>query len=375
MTLRLISGLALCTGYLLAQSSDLVNSLEQALNNSYSAGVEKLDDKLLHTQVSESDLLAAGGLLGQHDRLREAARIFERCTELYPSSFEAHYDLSLARIGLADYDAALLSLKGLQPVDNEQKAAIAYLRGKVYLETNHLLEAQATLAEANALRPDEENYALDLGLAYIRSSAYEPAAQLLKRALQAHLNSAELQLELALADALAGSSVDAISLCRDLEKRGVGASLPRVITAFSFCSKGDFEACEQDASDGLASPNPHPYLYYLRARARWNSGHPDVSAILNDLSKAIRQMPSCSVCLLLRSRVYEASHEDSLALADGKRTVTIEPRSASAWYLLSRLERKAGKTQEAADALAHFRAIADDEATQEAQSLRAQFLK
>jgi len=372
--LRLAGATVFCAGLMLAQTSQPITLLEQALDANKSAEVAKLEGDLLATQASESDLLAAGGLLGQHDRLRDAARLFERCAQLYPASFEARYDLALARIGLADYEGATAALQGLSPADKEQKASVAYLAGKIFLDTNRLTEAQAKLSEANTLAPNNENYALDLGLVYIHSSAYELAVRELEQALRSHRESTELRLELALADVLAGLNTNAISLCRELVKEDPAASLPRVIAAFSYCARGELEACEQEATTGLSGAHPHPYLYYLRARARWDNGQSNPGASLSDLSKAIEQMPNCGVCLLLRSRVYEADHEDSLALADGRRAVVVNPDSASAWYRLSALERKSGNSTEAANALEHYRTIHDDKATQELESFRSQFL-
>lgn len=361
-------------GYLRAQESHdaLVQQLNRALESNDGAEVQALGQKLLSGDVSAGTLLAAGIVMAQHDRLDDAAALFERCSERDPESFEAKYNLVLARIGLKQFPAALGVLNSIPTRNTDQKAAVDYLTGKVFLETNHLAEAQKLLAGAYAHSPREENYALDLGLLYIRSGSYVPAIDVLEPALRLHPASEELAVELALADVLANRYSDGISLCRRLQHDGSESALPTLIIAFSECSQKDYQACESESSAGLASAHPHPYLYYLRARALWESGSADRNRALNDASKAIEQMPQCSACLLLRSRIFEAVHEEGSAIADLKKVVGLDPQAGSAWYRLSVLYRKAGLEKQASDALQHYRVLHDDETSQQIESFRRQ---
>ncbi len=368
--------LLLLGSYVEAQdtSDPLVAQLDAALRSNDEAQLHTLEQKLLATTASTSTLLQAGILLAQNDKLTDAATIFERCSQQDPSSFEAKYNLALTRIGLQEYPTALEALNSTKPADADQKAAVEYLTGKVFLATNHLREAQKLLADAYVRRPGEENYALDLALLYIRSAAYVPAIDVLRASLTAHPRSRELSLELALADVLADRYADAIALSRKLQQQDPASSIPTVIVAFSYCSEKNYQACADESSAGLRTPQPHPYLYYLRARALWDSGAIDHSKILEDLSTAIRQMPKCSVCLLLRSRIYEAAHDASSAIADLKRVVDLDAETGSAWYRLSILYRKAGLLAQASDALEHYRSIHNDETKQEIESFRTHFM-
>ena len=274
-----------------------ITQLKDALAVNKEAEIRAVEQRLISAQATRSTLLAAGVLFAQHDRLTDAATIFEKCAHEYPSSFEAKYNLALTRIGLAKYPAAFEVLNSISPVTADQKAAVQYLTGKAFLATNHLQEAQRYLASAYAQRPGEENYALDLALLYIRSAAYVPAIEVLRPAFAAHPESEELAIELALADALAGRYSDGISICRRLEQQDPALPLPGLIAAFSYCTAKNYKACEAEASAGLESPHPHPYLYYLRARAVWDSGAADHTRALADVSKAIEQIPECTACL------------------------------------------------------------------------------
>lgn len=372
----------ICLGIVAQHTADpVVTQLRRALAANDSQQVHVLEQQLLSAQTAMSALLAAGVLLAQNDRLSDASAVFERCSQQYPSSFEAKYNLALARIGLAEYQSALETLNSVSAKTVDEKAAVEYLTGKVFLATNRSREAQRLLASAYSHRPDQENYALDLALSYIRSAAYVPAIEVLGPSLSVHPESEELMLELALADVLAGRYTDGIDACKRLEQRHPGSSAPRLIAAFSYCSEKDYKACADESSAGLASPQPHPYLYYLRARAAWdahasdnthsNARATDNFQTMDDISKAIEKMPDCGVCLQLRSRIFEAAHDDRAAIADLKKALAADARSAQSWYRLSILYRREGMTAQASDALQHYRSIHENE--QEVESFRKQF--
>lgn len=355
-------------------ASAVISRLNTALTSKNTTEVRALEQKLLSMPASMSTLLEAGVALAQHDQMPDAEAIFEHCSQQYPASFEAKYNLALARIALAEYPPALEALNAISPLTADEKAAVEYLTGKILLATNHLREARKSLAAAYTRHPEEENYALDLALVYIRSSAYLQATEVLQSSLAAHPGSLDLALEMAVTDVLAGRYADGTTICRKLQEQDPALAITRLIAAFSYCARKEYQACENESSAGLASPRPYPYLYYLRARAGWDSGSTDRVHMLDDVSKALQQMPKCSVCFVLRSRLFEASHNDASAIADLRQAVAADPQADSAWYRLFLLYRKAQRPAEAADALKHCRSIHDDGLNQEIESFREQFL-
>ena len=197
----------------------VIAELKTALATNNAAEARALEQKLLVGPASFTALLAAGFLLAQQEKMPEAAALFERCSEQFPGSFEAKYNLALARIALTQYPSALDTLNSIAPVSADEKAAVQYLTGKIFLNTNHLKEAQEKLASAYAQRPKDENYALDLALLYIQSAAYVEAIRVLEPALAVHPASEELALELALSHVLAGDYAEGVALCRKFQER------------------------------------------------------------------------------------------------------------------------------------------------------------
>lgn len=352
-----------------------VGAIDEALSSGNVQRVHELEQQLLTANKSLDTLLAAGVLLGEHELLADASAVFERAIEQYPASFEARYNFALARIGLSDYRKALDTLRKMSPRSGQETAAVEYLKGKIYSNTNRLQEARQNLEGAYRSNPEEENYALDLGLIDIRLEAYIPAIEVLKPALARHPHSQELSLELALSEALAGRRADATALCRKLLDEHPEQTLARLIAAFSECMDNDYLSCERESSAGLASPDPHAYFHYLHAKALWESGSTNTGKVLADLNQAMAKMPGCNVCLLLRSRVLESRNDNAAAITDLKTALHQDPQMAPAWYRLSVLYRKTGQNTEASAALRRYRDLRDDQTANEIENFRNQFVR
>ncbi|MFN7998077.1 MAG: tetratricopeptide repeat protein [Bryobacteraceae bacterium] len=354
------------------RDADVLRDLARALDGGHAEQGRAIAERLAGEQpMGFERLLEAGALLGQHEMYAEAAKIFEKCVRENPRSFEGAYNLALARLALADYAGALNALEKADAHSADQAAAREYMKGKVYAATDRNKEAALSMETAFRAKP-EENYALDLGLLYLRTDAYPSAVEVLERATRAHPDSGLLAVELGLAYALAGRHADAIRVCREPATAGGDASLTRLIEAFSACSTGEYRACESAASAGLALPHPRPYLYYLRASARLRSDSHDYEDLLRDLDAAVSSVPGCGPCRLARSNVYEKQGKVSDAIADLQRAVAADPGFAQAWYKLASLERRAGHTDEASRALARYRELHDTGAEREREIFRHQ---
>ena len=370
---RFALAFALCL-YARQAGDPVVSELNRALASNDPQKVHAIEERLQSGSGSLQTLLAAGILLAQRDMLPEASALFERCSRQYPTSFEAKYNLALAQIGLHNFSRALAVARTISITSAAAAAGVEYLEGKIYSATDRLGDAKQKLEAAYRANPNEENYALELALADIRAGAYVPAIEVLQSSLALHTDTQDLKLELALADVLAGRHAAAIALCQELTKADPDLQMARLIGAFAQCTDGDYPDCEKESAIALAANTPPPYFYYLRAEAVWNVRPSDTQAILGDLNQAVTQMPSCSVCLLLRSRVLESKNENAAAITDLQNVLRFDPASAAAWYRLSLLYRRSGDDAEASTAMVRYRALRDNRETQEVDSFRHQFL-
>ena len=157
--------------------------------------------------VTADNLFRIGANLAQHELYSEAADVFGRCVKDHPELFEGYYNLALAELALRKYPAALATLQKPPRTSRPKEVARTYLRGKIELALGQDAQAEQDLSAAFAAAPQEGNYALDLGLAYIRARKYQPAAEVFQKGGSFQKDSPFLLLGLSLAQYLGGQKL------------------------------------------------------------------------------------------------------------------------------------------------------------------------
>ncbi len=322
-------------------------------------------DALLHTGVN----------LAQHEMFAEAAAVFARCVKDHPVVFEGYYNLALAELALRQYPEALATIRKAPKATPDQEVARQYLQGKIELTLSQNAQAEQDLAAAFTAAPQEENYALDLGLAYIRDWKYHSAKAVFEKAAQFQKDPPFILLGLALAEYLGGQNAEAIETCHHVLSSHPDFSAVRVLLAFALNMQGNSEEAAQIAAQGLRDPAPLPYLYYIHAVALLKQQSTDYGIILKDLGLAERSIPNCGLCYLAQSKAYQKMGEAGAATADLETAVRLDPELAEAWYRLASLYREQGRQSEAQEAQRRFAALKERKANREAETLRDVFVK
>ena len=320
-------------------------------------------------------LLRTGASLADHELYPEAARVFERCVEDFPQLFEGYYNLALAELALREFSEALATLAKAPHTAPASELARTYLRGKIESALGKNVEAERDLSTAFAAAPEEENYGLDLGLFYLRVQNYQRALAVFQKATSLLKNSPFLQLGLALAQFLGGQPAEAIETCRALLAGQPDFSPARVMMAFALYMQGKIEEAEQIAARGLSDPSPSAYLFYLHAACLIKLQSRDYDLMLNDLNKAARAIPGCSLCYLAMSKVHQRKGEWRTATTDLEKAIGLDPGLAEAWYRLAGLYEQAGQAEAARQARRRFEELKGNKANQETEMLRDVFLK
>jgi tetratricopeptide (TPR) repeat protein len=266
-------------------------------------------------------------------------------------------------------------LERVSEVSKTQGLARLYLRGKILAALGQTGEAEQNLSSAFTGAPQQENYALDLGLFYLRQRAYPKAASAFDRGRSFHPRSSYLLLGLSLAQFLGGRSSEAVETCRRLLALDGSFSAGQLLLGFALYQKGDFEEAEKVAAAGLTAPQPHPYLYYLHAAALLKLQSQDYDRISQDLSVANRAMPDCTLCFLAQSKVHQARGDLHSAIADLEKAVKLDPKFEEAWYHLSTVYARTGRREEAGRAAAEFSRLKSEKANRDTEILRDLFLR
>lgn len=359
-----------------APATLLGNQIEGALAKGDLYAARKLVPELLaKPQLPADTLLRAGVSLAEHDLYPEAANVFGRCVKDFPQLFEGYYNLALAELALRKYSEALATLAKAPNSSESGELARSYLRGKIETVLGKNAEAERDLAAAFAAAPREENYALDLGLFYLRVDNYQQALAVFQKANSFRKNSPFLQLGLGLAQFLGGESAESIETCRALLAVQPNFSPARVMMAFALYMQGKMEEAERTAAQGLRDPNPFAYLFYLHAVSLIKLQSQDYDLMLNDLTVAARAIPQCSLCYLAMSKVHQRKGDLGIATADLEKAVGLDPSFAEAWYRLAALYEQTGQPEAARQARHRFEMLKENKADRETEMLRGVFLK
>ncbi|MCU1276287.1 MAG: hypothetical protein JWO48_3718, partial [Bryobacterales bacterium] len=149
----------------------------------------------------------------------------------------------------------------------------------------------------------------------------------------------------------------------------------RLLLFEAYLMKGENENCVKETSAAVSRPGAPPYLFYLHAASLLKLNSKDYTTMLRDLDTATRSIPACAFCYFEQSKVHQEMGQDAAAIADLEALVErIDPEFAQGWYRLSNLYQRAGRGDDAARALARFRAIKTAQTDRETEYLRKLFL-
>jgi Flp pilus assembly protein TadD len=381
LVLSFVVSVALHYPYLVrSQQEGPAASLEQKIDKALEQGASEqatgaLDELLARPQIDSDALLHVGIRFAQKGLYAQAASAFERCTRDYPSIFEGHYNLALAELAQKHYARALAAI-GQAPHGSEAEAAATlYLRGKIEADQGHTSEAEQDLSSAFEREPGQENYALDLGMVYLRTHAYPKAESVFTRASGLNPSSPYLLLGLALAQFLSGHTAQSVQTSRRLLALEPEFSPARLLLGFALYIDGDLAGAGQATSEGLKLPNPNPYLYYLEAAILLKQHTGEYARILGDLSVAEAHIPDCSLCYVASGKAREEEGDLARALSDFETAVQLGPGLSEGWYHLASACDRLGKKAEAARAREHFHQMKQKEDESEKAVMRGVVLQ
>ncbi len=357
-------------------NSALAATLERAIAAGQTEQAQRaLAELLARPHVELEVLLETGAKLAEREYYAPAAEVFGRCAKDYPRNFEAHYNLALAEFALHRFTEAQAALEGLDPLPKQHQLARDYLRGKVQDALGQYDLAERSLTAAFHGAPQEENYALDLGLFYLRRKLYAKAVSTLETATKYHPDSVYVTLGLGLAQVFGDDPPRAVATCRKILTIDPNFGPARLLLVVAFYMNGEYENCARETAAAIGRPGVPPYLYYLHAASMLKLNSKDYAAMLHDLDAANRDIPGCAFCYFAQSKVHQEMSEEAAAIADLETlTGRIDPEFAQGWYRLGNLYQHAGRRDDAEKALARFRAIKSVQTDRETDYLRKVFL-
>jgi len=363
-----------------AQEPNSVESIERQIDSSLAEGADQqaaagLEALLARPQLDSNLLLRVGIAFAQKGLYSEASRTFARVVRDRPALFEGHYNLALAELAEGRLQPAFEAIDRAPHASGEDSAARLYLRGKIEAALGKGAQAERDLWAAFAQRPAEENYALDLGLLYLRAHNYAKSERVFEKGSQLNPRSPYLLLGLALAQFLGGRTSQSADSSRRLLAGDPDFSSARLLLGFTLYFDGNLDEARRVALNGLALPDPNPYLHYLDAAILLKQHSGEYMRILSDLAAAEKSMPACALCYVASGKAREAQNDLTGAAADFRTAVRLAPSLSEGWYHLASVSDKMGQKTEAAQARQHFQQMKANEDEREKEMMRDVFLQ
>jgi tetratricopeptide (TPR) repeat protein len=365
------------SGQLPESSPDaVVESLEKALSEGKTENAHDLLIQILKRSHLTSDFLLRVGIqLAERELYGEAAEAFQRCIQEHPEVFEAYYNLALADIAEQKLEAAVATLQQAPQQSRAEVLACSYLRGKVEDLQGKISEAGHDLSGAFAGAPQNPTYGMDLGLFYVHEHEYLQAATVFERAAGFNPRSSFLLLGLSLSRFLAGQHEQSIGALKKVLSMQPDFAPAQLLLTFALSVEGKVEDAEKVARQGLNSPHPSPYLYYLHASVLVKLQSQQYKRIFEELRIAEREIHSCSLCYLTGSKAHQAQGNFEASIADLETAVRLDASFPEAWYRLASLYRRVGRSADASRAQDQFQKLKADKEGREIQMLRENFLQ
>jgi tetratricopeptide (TPR) repeat protein len=334
-----------------------------------------LDAMLARPHIELDVLLETGAKLADRELFEMACAVFARSVSDYPRSFEARYNLALADFAMRRFSEAQAALDAAPELSKEQQLSREYLRGKLYDALGKTDLAEKSLVAAYRGAPQQENFALDLGLYYLRRHLYAKALETLKAAAKYHPDSIYLGLGLGLAQVLGDDPPRAVATCRRILAKEPDFGPARLLLVLAFYMNGENQNCATETAAALRQPGAPPYLYYLHAASLLRLNSIEYAVMLHDLDEANRGIPGCAFCYFAQSKLHQEMGDEGAAITDLEQLVTrIDPEFSQGWYRLANLYQHAGRQDDAARARARFRSIKTEQTDRETEYLRRVFL-
>jgi tetratricopeptide (TPR) repeat protein len=336
-------------------STTAPDTLERQLEESLAKGANDRATEELSTLIVQSDLTAdillrAGIAFAQRELYVQASRAFARCVRAHPDVFEGHYNLALAELAQNHWTEALSAIEAAPHRSDVEDTARLYLRGKIESGLGQTKQAIQDLSKAFERDPREENFALDLGLVYLRSHNYQQGQQVFGRGADLNPHSSYLLLGLALAHYLGGNTKQTIEVSRRLLDFEPAFSPARILLGFALYLDGKLDQAQKTTAAGLGLPGPNPYLYYLDAAILAKQHSRDYARIFQDLAAAEKGIAVCPLCYVVSGKAHEGQGDWSAAASDFETALRITPDLSEAWYHLASAYDRFGRTSEAARA-------------------------
>ncbi len=289
---------------------------------------------------------AAGTLLLEDGKPREAIAYLSRASQLSPDDYDNSYDLARAYAAVGQYPEARVLVQHL--MTQHPSADLHHLLATVEEKSGHPVQAQAQFQQAAHVDPNETNL-FDWGLELLTHRAFDPAIEVFREGSRRFPQSARMLNALAAAFYERGSYDEALQSACAAADLFPGESR-------SYLLLGRMQAADHGQSDAplirmrrfanLQPENALANYYYAVALWKRRKGPQDASTAAQVealLHKSLRLDPSLAKAYFQLGVLYSENNDLPQAISSYEKAVQVDPQLAEAHYRLAQAYAASGQ--------------------------------
>jgi len=313
----------------------------------YDRAERELDRLFGCSGLPSIDRFNLGWLYGRARNFKKALSEFNSVGEDVPNPRTHQYAIALAEFELADYNAAVETLRKTETKDLDQESA--NLLAVSYSKLGRYGESYVILTDEIHRHPDDRLGYLNLITLLCDQGRLEDAVEVANETVATFPRNAEVLVVRGATETLVGNTAGAQADFKAAIKASPLYGPPRFLLAISEYKEGNFEAACDEITQAIRSGVKDADLHYLLAETLLRLDPGNTDNVLAELNRAIAMNSRHVQALSLRGKLRLQQHDLKSAVSDLELAHSIDPASASAAYNLARAYFALGKTKEAED--------------------------
>lgn len=306
----------------------------------------KLDDLVNLSGGDPQVQLQAGILLSNYGYYKKALTRFEYVRQRRPTSVDVNYDIAVATYYLKQFRE---SSEALERIPREKRSDPDWfnLRGKVSIELGNVPEGFDNLQQAIRLDPKNQDYYLDLSLAFVEFNTFEPPILILQHADAAGLLLPKTRLALASLYLFNAQLPDAQRIFREVIHADPTNELAHLFLGYSYYYNLQHSEARNAFSELIAKFPRNAWGYLFLARVELDEQNPDIERVHALLRRAIELNPKLAEAYRQEGRAYFRQQQFDLAIRSLSKALSLDSKVEEAHQLLAQAYTKTGNRQAA----------------------------
>ena len=304
------------------------------------------------SQLLDAERFDLGVILAQFAANAEAAEIFRELWSKNQGSYDIGFNLALTQYRGNQLESAQRTVEALGS-SVKPSGELLNLRGWIYNKMRKLDEAQESIQMAISLEPDDADHYLDLSIVFINQGNIEAAIRVISEGLRRDVEKGRLLVQMGLLYEKKGGNNEAENWYRTALLSNPGNRSAYLALANLMLATGRREEALNLLVEATQFLPRDPLLHYMYGgqllEADQETGLQQLEKAASILKKALELNPFYSNTHYMLGKLYLRKGDYPLAQSYFVKACAYKPDHTSAYYQLSLIARRQGKTEKAVE--------------------------